>query len=146
MAMIPAIDISIVFSSDGDALDNLMNSLAAELVLVGDLSQAQAIAAKLRNFIITIILRRGPWLQRTPLPTWNLIQGLDPIKRNLIFLISLTNITNPGSERNFFSFANFYMDGRHAAMTLARRELIECFYVNFKSCLVVHSWDNNSAF
>lgn len=68
MAMIPAIDISIVFSSDGDALDNLMNSLAAELVLVRDLSQAQAIAAKLRNFIITIILRRGPWLQRTPVP------------------------------------------------------------------------------
>lgn len=68
MAMIPAIDISIVFSSDGDALDNLVNSLAAELVLVGDLSQAQAIAAKLRNFIIAIILRRGPWLQRTPVP------------------------------------------------------------------------------
>ena len=68
MATIPATEISIVFSSDGDALDNLVNSLAAELVLVGDLSQAQAIAAKLRNFIIAIILRRGPWLQRTPVP------------------------------------------------------------------------------
>ena len=107
MAMIPEMETSIVLSSDGDALDNLVHSLAAELVLVRDLSQAQAIAAKLRNFIVAIVLRRGSRLERAPVPLVDHRQCVDAILRELIVLFALAHIAHPGAEIDLGSLEYF---------------------------------------
>lgn len=98
MAKTPATEISIVLTSDGDALDNLMHSLAAELILVRDLRERQTIAAQLRNFIVAIVLGCRAWLERAPVPLGDGGQCRHPLRVELVVLLALPHISDPCAE------------------------------------------------
>lgn len=101
-----------------------MHPLAAELVLVRDLSQAQSIAAKLRNFIVAIILRRGSRLQRTPVPLGDRRENADPLLRQVIVLFALAHIADPGPQVNGTAIEDLDMIGGYQCMPLPRDVLL----------------------
>lgn len=123
-----------------------MDPLAAEIKFISDLAEGSSGGPHLQNIFISIFI--GSWAgpKRAPLPSWNFLELLDPVLRKLIFLFSLPHVTNPCSQKNFFSFENFNMYRGNQAMALPQRKLSEGFFVEFESCIVVHSRDNNSTF
>lgn len=85
-------------SGCGETPDNLVHPLAAEVVLVCDLSQRLAIVAHLGNFAVALALVLGTWLERAPVPARDLIKGRLLVFRELARLVALPHIANPGSE------------------------------------------------
>ena len=117
---------------------NLMYALTAELKLIGNLTQRLPARAKLHYQRVAICIRRWTRLKRSPLPTRNSLELLDSGLREKALLFALPHVTHPSAKTNFTIIDKFDMRGRHVNVTILCSKLIKCFFVNFKSCDVVH--------
>lgn len=118
--------------------DNLMNPLAAQVKLVSNLAEGVSSRAHLQNFGISRRIRRGPWLQWSPLPTRNCLDCCRTVIRKLIFSATLPHVADPSPKGYFFSIYNFYVNCWNVAVSFAGRKLLQSFDVCVEACNVVH--------
>jgi hypothetical protein len=123
---------------------NLVNALAAKVVRICNLTKRHSLAAHVKNFGISTRIRRGPWLQWTPLPAWKASEDFHLFCRKHRLLLALADVPNPRSDGNLFSVKNFNMYGRDSGMTGAFGELSQRCYVSVESSAVVHRGHNRT--
>lgn len=120
-------------------LHNLMNALAAKVVRICNFTKRKAAAAHVDNFRISVSVRRRPWLQRTPSPTWQLLQRCHLVGRKLTLLITLPHVANPSPEIHLTGVNDFHMHGWDAGVTSTLGELSQGSDIKFESGVVVHA-------
>lgn len=130
-------------SGSGHELDicllyNLMHALTAEVVRICDLTKSHPLATHLKNFRISIMIRRRPWLQRAPRPTGKIFKNLNFLCSNLVLLAALPDVTYPSPEVHFRPINNLNVNGRDPRVTGTFRELTEGSYIKLKSGVVIH--------
>lgn len=124
--------------SDIGLLHNLMHALAAQVVRICNFTKRKAAAAHVDNFRISVSVRRRPWLQWTPSPTWQLLQRFGFFGRKLTLLVSLTHVANPSPEINLTTVHNLNMNCGGAGVTRTLGELVQCSDIKFESGVVIH--------
>jgi hypothetical protein len=100
-------------------LHNLVNPLPGKVELVSNLTERCSGGPQFVNSVISWNIRRRPRLEWTPLPTRDSRELTSHFFRKLIFAMSLPHVSDPCSERNFFSINNFYMKRGHSAMPVS---------------------------
>lgn len=120
-------------------LHNLVHALAAKVVRICNFTKRKAAAAHLNNFRISIKVRRRPWLQWTPSPTWELLQRFGFFGRKLTLLVPLTHVAHPSPEVHLTTVHDFHMHGWDAGVTSALGELSQRSYIKFESGVVIHA-------
>lgn len=124
--------------SDISLLHNLVNTLAAKVVRICNFAKRHSIAAHLNNFRISVVIRRGPWLQWTPSPTWELLQRFGFFHRKNALLVALPHITHPSPEVNLLSVHDFHMHGWDTGVPRTLSKLGQRFCIKFESGVVIH--------
>lgn len=119
-------------------LHNLMNALAAQVVRICNLAEGHSLAAHLQNFRISIKVRRRPWLQRAPRPTGKIFKNFNFVRRHLVLLAALPDVTHPSPEVYFSPINNLNVDSRDPRVASTFGELSECSDIKIKSSVVIH--------
>lgn len=125
--------------SDIRLLHNLMNALAAQIKRICNLTKSHALAAQLKNFRISRMIRRRPWTQWSPSPSLDGIKFCDTIRINQVLLTALTHVTNPSTKVHFTSVHNFNMNCRDSGVTFSLGELFNRIYIKIESGVVIHA-------
>jgi len=82
----------------------------------------------------------GLWTrtQRAPLPTWNSFNFCDSFRGKFSLAAALTQVTNPGTERQRGLVDVFDMCGGDKAVTFSSGELVDCCKGKVEARDVVH--------
>ena len=120
------------------SLYNLVHALAAQIIIICNLTKRHAGAALANNFGISRIVASRTRLQWTPLPAWKRIENFLLFSRDHSLLLALAYVANPSPDLNFLTVDDLHMNGRDSAVTGSVGELLECCSVQIESRCVVH--------
>lgn len=106
---------------------NLVHALPRQIKRICNLAKSHTLAAQCKNFNISVVICSGPWLQWSPLPSSNLVKGVNICGRQLVVLRSLADITHPSPDSDFSAVYNFNMNSGHKSVTLPFNKLSNGF-------------------
>lgn len=127
-------------SVNGDRLcgDDLMDSLSGQPVDVGDLLKATPRSTLLKDSLVPLVLRLRARLQRTPLPSGDQAQSLDPLIGEEALPVPLPHVTNPRTKFDFLPIEDLDVDSRDVRVAFSVHELRQSGDVHDESVAIVH--------
>ena len=125
--------------SDICLLNNLMNALAAQIKRICNLAKSHTLAAQLKNFRISGMIRRRPWTKWSPCPSLDGIKFRNAIYVNQVFLSALPHVSDPRSKMHFTAVDNLDMNCRDSGVALPLSKLINRIYIKAESGVVIHA-------
>jgi len=133
------------FNSGGDhcsdicLLNNLVNALAAQIKRICNLAESHSLAAQLKNFRISGMIRRRPWTKWAPRPSLDGIKFSNAIYINQVLFTPLPQVTNPSTEVHLTAVDNFNMNCRDSGVAFPLGELLNSIYIKVESGVVIHA-------
>lgn len=128
--------------SDGDTVtlfaNNLVHSLPGELVLVGEVTERHAAGVLLGNHAVACRVGGRPGLERSPLPTGDAVECVDPVLWEQVLLVPLAAVGGEGPDLDVFAVHCFDVDRWDFGVAFSFDELGEGCEVRVETCGVVH--------
>lgn len=118
--------------------NNLVHTLTRKFKLVCNKSKGLAASMQVNNSRVSIGVGLWTRAQRAPLPTWNCFNFCNSFRGEFSLAAALTQVTNPGTERQRGLVDIFDMGGGDKAVTLSSGELVNCCKGEVESRDVVH--------
>ena len=118
--------------------DDLMDPLSGQPVDIGDLLKATPRSALLKDPLVSFVLRLRARLQRTPLPSGDQAQRLDPLIGEEALPVPLADVTNPRAKFDFLPIEDLDVDRRDVRVAFSVHELRQSGDVHDESVAIVH--------
>lgn len=118
---------------------NLVDTLAAEAEVVGNLGQGLSPKTSLPDVLVPLVFATGARSQRTPLPSGKHLQGTDTVRRKFTFPVPLPGVVDPIAKPQLPAIENLDVDRRDCAMIFSHSELIECTNVQKELLRMIHT-------
>lgn len=125
--------------SDICLLNNLVNALAAQIKRIRNLPQRHTLAAQLKNFRISGMIRGRPWTKWSPRPSVDGVKFRNTIYINQVFLTTLPHVSNPRTQVHLTAVDNFNMNCRDFRVAFPLGKLINRIYIKTESGVVIHA-------
>lgn len=124
-------------------LDNLMNPLARKFKNIRNCAQRFTALMHLNNLNVPALVDRRARTQWTPLPIRDTFKHLDAFIAQLLFLVPLSHITHPGTQRDLVAINHLNKNSRDSAVPFPFGKYLQAFNCKFESSCVVHMPDNS---
>lgn len=133
-------------SVNGDCFrgNDLVDPLPGQSVDIGDLLEATPRSPFFQDPLVSLVLRLRARLQRTPLPSGDQAQSLEPFVGKKALPISLPHVTDPGTELDFLPIEDLDVNSRDVWVAFSIHELCQGTDVHDESVSIVHVDYNSS--
>jgi hypothetical protein len=118
----------------------VVNPLAGEVEVEGDLSEGLASFAHLENFRVSCLVRHRARLERAPLPSRYRGDLVGPIGRKHAASLTLPGIADPGAKVNLLIIEILNVGSRNSAMPFTAGVLLERPHECRESLFVCDFW------
>jgi hypothetical protein len=123
--------------------DNLMNALPRQTEISRDPLQRLTGRTAAKNLRISLFIGSRARLERSPLPTGNLVESVYPVRGQLPVPLSLPDVPDPSAQPNLFAVENLHVECRHVRSPVARGVLDQSGHILDETFAVVHELYNS---
>lgn len=126
-----------------DVPDNLVDPLTRQTKVGGDPLERLTGRTPAHNLRIPLIIRPWARLERPPLPTRNLVEGVYPVCSQLPVPLPLSDIADPSAKADFFTVNDLNVQRGDVRSPVFRCILNQSGYVQDETVCVVHELYNS---